>query len=259
MRLISLQDSKDVSIWAARYIANKISHFSPSAERLFVLGLPTGETPLATYQHLIRLYKAGEISFKYVITFNMDEYIGLGATQADSYHHFMYTHFFNHIDIQDENINMLDGLTKDTKAECQRYEEKIKNIGKIHLFLGGVGNNGHIAFNEPGSSLTSRTRMKALSSETRLANARFFDNNINNVPKFALTIGVGTLLDADEILILINGKQKALALQALLEGSVNNLWTISALQVHPQATIVCDFASTNKLKDKTLKSLIEQN
>ena len=117
MRLISLQDSKDVSIWAARYIANKISHFSPSAERLFVLGLPTGVTPLATYQHLILLYKAGEISFKYVVTFNMDEYIGLGATQVESYHHFMYTHFFNHIDIQDENINMLDGLTKDTKAE----------------------------------------------------------------------------------------------------------------------------------------------
>lgn len=257
MRLIPLQSAEDINIWAANYIAKKINDFSPSATRFFVLGLPTGETPLATYQHLIALHKAGQLSFKYVVTFNMDEYVGLGAAHVESYHHYMHTHFFNHIDIPTENINLLNGLADDIENECQRYEEKLKCIGKVNLFLGGVGKDGHIAFNEPGSSLTSRTRMKTLSPDTRIANARYFNNEINRVPKFALTVGVGTLLDATEILILISGENKALALKSVIEGSINHLWTISALQLHPKVIIACDAASTMELKVKTLKYFAE--
>ncbi|MEJ2762682.1 glucosamine-6-phosphate deaminase [Photobacterium sp. MCCC 1A19761] len=253
MRLIPLQDAKEVGLWSARYIADRINKFQPTAERPFVLGLPTGGTPLATYKRLIDLYKAGEVSFKHVVTFNMDEYIGIPADHPESYRSFMYNNFFNHIDIQEENINLLNGNTLDHEAECQRYEAKIKSYGKIHLFMGGVGNDGHIAFNEPASSLSSRTRIKTLTQDTRIANSRFFEGDINQVPKYALTIGVGTLLDAAEIMILVTGHGKALALEAAVEGSVNHLWTVSALQLHPKSLIVCDEPSTQELKVKTVK------
>ncbi|UTV28490.1 glucosamine-6-phosphate deaminase [Photobacterium atrarenae] len=253
MRLIPLQDAKEVGLWSARYIADRINKFRPTAERPFVLGLPTGGTPLATYKRLIELYKAGEVSFKHVVTFNMDEYIGIPADHPESYRSFMFNNFFNHIDIQEENINLLNGNTADHEAECQRYEAKIKSYGQIHLFMGGVGNDGHIAFNEPASSLSSRTRIKTLTEDTRIANSRFFEGNINQVPKYALTIGVGTLLDAKEIMILVTGHAKAQALEAAVEGSVNHLWTVSALQLHPKSLIVCDEPSTQELKVKTVK------
>ena len=183
----------------------------------------------------------------------MDEYVGLAESHPQSYHSFMFENFFNHIDIPRENINILDGNAPDLIAECQRYEEKIKSYGRIHLFMGGVGNDGHIAFNEPASSLSSRTRIKTLTEDTRIANARFFDNDVSQVPRLALTVGVGTLLDAEEILILVTGHAKAQALQAAVEGSVNHLWTISALQLHPRGIIVCDEPSTMELKVKTVR------
>lgn len=148
---------------------------------------------------------------------------------------------------------MLDGSTDDHEAECKQYEERIKSYGQIHLFMGGVGNDGHIAFNEPASSLSSRTRIKTLTEDTRIANSRFFDGDINQVPKYALTIGVGTLLDSKEVMLLVSGHNKALALQAAVEGSVNHLWTISALQLHAKSVIVCDDAATQELKVKTVK------
>ncbi|MDA7745776.1 glucosamine-6-phosphate deaminase [Psychromonas sp.] len=257
MRLIPLKNALDVARWSACYTARKINAFSPTADKPFVLGLPTGSTPLATYQELVALYKLGEVSFEHVVTFNMDEYVGIEPANSASYHHFMYEHFFNHVNIQPKNINLLNGLAEDLQAECQRYEHKIKQVGTIHLFIGGVGVDGHIAFNEPGSSLASRTRIKKLTSETRNINARFFHNDINIVPKFALTIGVATLLDAAEILILVTGRHKALALQAAVEGSITQQWTISALQLHPKAVIVCDPESTMELKVKTLKYFTE--
>lgn len=253
MRLIPLNEAKDVGLWSARYIADRINDFQPTADRPFVLGLPTGGTPLATYKRLIELYNAGEVSFKHVVTFNMDEYIGIPADHPESYRSFMYNNFFKYIDIQEENINLLNGNADDHEAECQRYEDKIKSYGKINLFMGGVGNDGHIAFNEPASSLSSRTRIKTLTEDTRIANSRFFDGDINQVPKYALTIGVGTLLDAEEIMILVTGHNKALALEAAVEGSVNHLWTVSALQLHPKSLIVCDEPSTQELKVKTVK------
>ncbi|CAH0533899.1 Glucosamine-6-phosphate deaminase [Vibrio stylophorae] len=253
MRLIPVESAKEVGLWSARYIADRINAFNPTADRPFVLGLPTGGTPLSTYRRLIELYKAGEVSFKHVVTFNMDEYIGLPAEHPESYRSFMYNNFFSHIDIQEENINLLNGNTDDHAAECQRYEDKIKSYGRINLFMGGVGNDGHIAFNEPASSLSSRTRIKTLTEDTRIANSRFFDGDMDQVPKYALTIGVGTLLDAEEIMILITGHNKALALEAAVEGAVNHLWTVSALQLHPKSLIVCDEPSTQELKVKTVK------
>ena len=257
MRLIPLRTAPQVGKWSAAHIVKRINDFNPSEDRPFVLGLPTGGTPLATYKALIEMHKAGEVSFKHVVTFNMDEYIGIPAGHPESYRTFMYTNFFNHIDIQDKNINLLDGNAKNNEAECQRYEDKIKSYGQIHLFMGGVGNDGHIAFNEPASSLSSRTRIKTLTEDTRIANSRFFDNDINQVPKYALTIGVGTLLDAKEIMILVTGHNKALALEAAVEGSVNHLWTVSALQLHPKSVIVCDEPATQELKVKTVKYFSE--
>ncbi len=253
MRLIPVNTSHEVGLWSARYIADSINKFNPTADRPFVLGLPTGGTPLNTYKRLIELYKQGEVSFKHVVTFNMDEYVGLPADHPESYRSFMYNNFFNHIDIQEENINLLDGNAPDVNEECRRYEDKIRSYGKINLFMGGVGNDGHIAFNEPASSLSSRTRIKTLTEDTRIANSRFFGGDISQVPKHSLTIGVGTLLDAAEVMILVTGHAKAQALEAAVEGSVNHLWTVSALQLHPKALIVCDEPSTMELKVKTVK------
>ncbi|MGQ0286918.1 glucosamine-6-phosphate deaminase [Pasteurellaceae bacterium 22721_9_1] len=257
MRLIPLQNDEQVSKWSARYIADRINQFKPTAERPFVLGLPTGGTPLKTYKELIKLYQAGEVSFKHVVTFNMDEYVDLPKEHPESYHSFMFNNFFNHIDIPHENVNILNGNTDNHDEECRRYEEKIKSYGKIHLFMGGVGNDGHIAFNEPASSLNSRTRIKTLTPDTLIANSRFFNNDINQVPKYALTIGVGTLLDSEEVLLLVTGHQKALALQAGVEGPVNHLWTISALQLHRHCIMVCDEPATQELKVKTVKYFTE--
>ncbi|GAA4498130.1 glucosamine-6-phosphate deaminase [Pseudaeromonas paramecii] len=253
MRLIPLKQADQVGLWSARYIVDRIKAFAPTPERPFVLGLPTGGTPLSTYRRLIQLYQQGDVSFANVVTFNMDEYVGLPAEHPQSYRRFMYDNFFSHVDLRDENIHLLDGNAPDLLAECQGYEEKIRRYGKIHLFMGGVGNDGHIAFNEPASSLNSRTRIKTLTEDTRLANARFFDGDMQQVPKLALTVGVGTLMDAEEIMILVTGHAKALALQAAVEGSVNHMWTISTLQLHPKSLIVCDEACTMELKVKTVR------
>lgn len=253
MRVIIQPDYQRLSQWAANYVAQKINAAKPTAEKSFVLGLPTGSSPLGMYKALIELYKAGKVSFQNVITFNMDEYVGLPEEHPESYHSFMYNNFFNHIDIRKENIHILNGNAADLTAECAQYEAGIRAVGGIDLFLGGIGPDGHIAFNEPGSSLSSRTRIKTLTTDTIVANSRFFDNDVNKVPKTALTVGVGTVLDAKEVLILCNGIGKARALRHAIEGSVCHMWTISALQMHPHGIIVCDEAATDELKHGTYK------
>jgi glucosamine-6-phosphate deaminase len=169
----------------------------------------------------------------------------------------MWNNFFSHIDIKKENVNILNGNADDLAKECAEYEEKIAKAGGIDLFLGGIGPDGHIAFNEPGSSLQSRTRVKTLTTDTIIANSRFFNNDVNLVPKTALTVGVGTVMDAKEVLIMVNGHNKARALGAAIEGSVNHLWTISALQMHPKGIIVCDEAATLELKVGTYKYFLD--
>lgn len=252
MRLIIQPDYGKISQWAAAYIVSKINAFAPTESKPFVLGLPTGSSSVGVYNELIRLHKAGKVSFRHVVTFNMDEYIGLPKDHPQSYYTFMHTTFFNHIDITPSNINMLDSNASDTTAECNRYEAKIKQYGGIHLFMGGIGPDGHIAFNEPGSSLQSRTRIKTLTKDTIIANSRFFENDVNKVPKTSLTVGVGTVMDAQEVLILVNGHNKARALFHAVEGGISQMWTISALQLHPKGIVVCDDAATAELKVGTV-------
>ena len=237
MRLIIKDNYDDCSLWAANYIAYKIQTFRPTPKKPFVLGLPTGSTPLGTYRELIKMHKEGKLSFANVVTFNMDEYIGLDGRHPQSYRHFMHENFFKHIDIPQANVHMLNGMTKDYVKECNAYEETIKRYGKIHLFLGGVGEDGHIAFNEPGSSLSSRTRVKTLTKDTIQVNSRFFDNDISKVPTTVLTVGIGTIMDAEEVMILVTGNKKA----------------ISVLQMHQHGIIVCDDEATNELKADTVK------
>ena len=252
MRLIIQESYSQLSQWAAAYIVKKINDFAPTEENPFVLGLPTGSTPLGTYKELIKVHQSGKVSFKNVVTFNMDEYVGLPEDHPESYHSFMWNNFFKHVDIKKENVNILNGNAENPEKECQRYEDKIKSYGGIHLFMGGIGPDGHIAFNEPGSSLTSRTRIKTLTQDTIIANSRFFNNDISLVPKTSLTVGVGTIMDAKEVLILVNGHNKARALYQAVEGSVNHMWTISVLQMHPKGIIVCDDAATVELKVGTV-------
>ncbi|XP_053735043.1 glucosamine-6-phosphate isomerase 1 [Synchiropus splendidus] len=253
MKLIILNDYAQVSEWAAKYIRNKILLFQPGPDRYFTLGLPTGSTPRGCYRKLIEYYKNGEISFQYVKTFNMDEYVGLPRDHPESYHSFMWTNFFNHIDIKPENAHILDGNASDLIAECNSFEEKIKAAGGIQLFVGGIGPDGHIAFNEPGSSLVSRTRIKTLAKDTIEANSRFFDGDLSKVPTMALTVGVGTVMDAKEVMILITGSHKAFALYKAIEEGVNHMWTVSAFQQHPQSVFVCDEDATLELRVKTVK------
>ncbi len=253
MRLIIEPDYDKVSQWAANYVASRINEAKPTAEKPFVLGCPTGSSPLGMYKKLIELNKAGKVSFENVVTFNMDEYCGLPEEHPESYHSFMWNNFFSHINIKKENVNILNGNAADPIAECKRYEEKIASYGGVDLFLGGVGPDGHIAFNEPGSSLASRTRMKTLTLDTKIANSRFFDGDINKVPETALTVGVGTVMDAKSVLIIVNGYNKARALQQGVEGAVSQMWTITALQTHPKAIIVADEAATMELKVGTYR------
>lgn len=251
MRVIIQTNYDKMSQWSAAYIVQAINRFAPTAERPFVLGLPTGSTPIGTYKELIKAYRSGEVSFKNVITFNMDEYVGIEESHPQSYHYFMADNFFDHIDIQKKNINILNGNAVDLVAECQAYEDKIESVGGIDLFLGGIGSDGHIAFNEPFSSLTSRTRVKTLTDETIVANSRFFDGDVNQVPKTALTVGVGTVMDAREVVILANGASKAVALKMAVEGAVSHRWTVSALQNHQRGIIVCDEAAVGELTVNT--------
>ena len=253
MRVVITKDYDDMSKWAAHFVAKKIIDANPTEEKPFKLGCPTGSSPLGMYKELIRLNKAGVVSFKNVITFNMDEYVGLPEEHPESYHSFMWTNFFSHIDIKKENVHILNGNAPDLAAECAAYEKAIEAAGGIDLFMGGIGPDGHIAFNEPFSSLQSRTRVKSLTTDTIIANSRFFDNDVTKVPKTALTVGVGTVMDAKEVLIVANGHNKARALAHAIEYGVSQEWTISALQMHPHAIIVCDEAATDELKHGTYK------
>ena len=253
MRLIIHENHENASLWTALYITDRINDFLKKFQRPFVLGLPTGSSPLLIYRELIKQRREGRLSFANVHTFNMDEYIGLPADHPQSYRHFMMENLFNHVDINPANIHILNGMAGDLPEECRLYEQAIAGAGGIELFLGGMGSDGHIAFNEPGSSLQSRTRIKTLNSETKIANARFFGGDAEKVPPTALTVGVATVMDAREVLVIVSGKNKARALKAVVEEGVNHMWTLSCLQMHPGATIVCDEDAAEELTLKTVK------
>ena len=215
MRLIIENTPQQVAQWAANYIIAQIKNKEQHTSSPFVLGLPTGSTPLETYKELIRRHKTGEVSFKNVITFNMDEYVGLPEEHPESYHSFMWNNFFKHVDIRPENVNILDGNADDLAKECADYE--------------------------------------ALTQDTIQVNARFFGGDISLVPKTALTVGVGTVLSAKKVLILATGHKKARAVRHGVEGSYNHQWTISALQVHPNGILVCDDPAAEELRVATYR------
>ena len=255
MRVIIQKDYDKMCLWAANHIMDAIN--AHKEDRPFVLGLPTGSSPLGVYKYLAGFNKEGKVSFKNVVTFNMDEYEGLPREHEQSYWHFMWSNFFDHIDIPRENVNILNGMAEDLDKECERYEEKIASYGGIDLFLGGIGVDGHMAFNEPFTSLSSRTHVQGLTMDTKIVNSRFFDNDPSLVPSKALTVGVGTVTDSKEVLLVINGHNKARALKATVEGAVSSMWTASALQNHKNAVIACDEAACGELMVDTYKFFLD--
>lgn len=252
MRVVILPDAKAVSSRAADDFC-RLLRAMPDA----VLGLATGSTPLGTYNELIRRNRAGEISFSQVTTFNLDEYVGLPRNHLQSYHSFMQGNFFSHIDIQPSNCHIPDGEATDLVIECQRYEQMIDEAGGVDLQILGIGTDGHIAFNEPGSSLASRTRIKALTEQTRFDNSRFF-GTLDEVPRMAITMGVATILEADHILLLATGTSKAQAVRDFIEGPVAAMVPASALQLHPQVTVLIDEQAASSLTRRNYYVYVER-
>ena len=244
----------NLGLWAASYIR---ARWQANGQKPFVLGLPTGGTVVDMYASLSGLVQNGKMSFQNIITFNMDEYVGLPPAHEQSYHYYMKHNLFDHVDAKAENVHILDGMAKDLPAECARYESAIKQAGGIDLFLGGVGRNGHLAFNEPGSSFDSRTRVMELTESTRQANARFFNNNPALVPAQALTVGIGTVLDAKELLFLASGSSKAEAVARLAQGEITLNWPITALKTHPRAALLVDPQAASALTGSAKAQLEE--
>ena len=259
MRVVIQDDYEKMSDWAANYIAEKIHAHEASGEtRPFVLGLPTGSSPIGVYKRLAKMNQEGKLSFKNVVTFNMDEYLGLPHEHDQSYWYFMHDNFFDHlVDMDPDNINILNGMTDDPEGECARYEEKIRSYGGIDLFMGGIGCDGHLAFNEPYTSLTSRTGVRDLTTDTRIVNSRFFGNDPEKVPAQALSVGIGTVTDSKEVLVLISGHNKATALAHVVEDGVSQKWTCSALQMHNGAIIACDEEACGELTVDTYKYFLD--
>ncbi|WP_440897805.1 glucosamine-6-phosphate deaminase [Amphibacillus sp. Q70] len=242
MKIVKVKDYQEMSEWASKQVIDKIK-----ASDQFVLGLATGSTPEGLYQNLIDAYKEQEVSFKNVITFNLDEYIGLGADNPNSYRYFMDEKLFNHIDIDPKHAHLPNGVATDIEQECKDYEALIKETGEIDLQILGLGVNGHIGFNEPGTSFSSRTQMTDLVEATIEANSRFFDHK-EDVPTQAITMGIKSIMESNEIILLASGENKAEAVKQLVEGEVTEDFPASVLQKHPQVTIVIDEAAASLLK-----------
>ncbi len=242
MEVVISETYEEMSRLAAREVA-RVLNSKPNA----VLGLATGSTPLGLYRELVRMHKEEGLDFSQVTTFNLDEYVGLTKDHPQSYHYFMHENLFKHINIAPQNIYIPSGTTDNYRAFCAWYEQRIKEVGGIDLQLLGIGSDGHIAFNEPSSSLGSRTRIKTLARQTIEDNARFFDR-IEDVPVFAITMGVGTILEARQIILLANGEKKADAVAKAIEGPITSMITASALQLHPDCTVYLDRAAASKLQ-----------
>ena len=243
MEIIIQNDAQTASNAAARVFARLIRE-KPDA----VLGLATGSTPLMLYQELIRMHREEGLDFSRVRTFNLDEYIGLEKDHEQSYHTFMWTNLFSRINIKPENVHIPDGMTKDVPASCAAYEQAIRDAGGIDLQVLGIGSDGHVGFNEPTSSFTSRTRIKTLTRQTVADNARFFGGDESQVPHHCITMGIGTIMDARRVILLAFGKGKADAIAATVEGPVAAIMPASILQHHPNAKIFMDEEAATSLK-----------
>ncbi len=244
MEVIICPSYEEISKAAAAVVADIVRNI-PDA----VLGLATGSTPLGLYKELIRMHTEEGLDFSHVTTFNLDEYVGLPPSHDQSYHYFMHENLFNHINVAPENIHVPSGTADDYEAFCEWYEQRIDEAGGIDVQILGIGSDGHIAFNEPGSSLGSRTRMKTLAEQTISDNARFFATK-EDVPIYAITMGVGTILEAAKLILLANGAGKAEALADAVEGPVSCMCTASAFQLHPDSMIFIDEDASANLKMK---------
>ena len=242
MEVLVSETYEEMSRAAAEEI-RRVLNRKPNA----VLGMATGSTPLGVYKELVRMHREEALDFSQVTTFNLDEYVGLPVTHEQSYHYFMHENFFKHVNIPAQNIYIPSGTTDNYPAFCAWYEQRIEECGGIDLQILGIGSDGHIAFNEPTSSLSSRTRLKTLAKPTIDDNARFFDKR-EDVPIYAITMGVGTILEAEQILLLANGAKKAAAVAAAVEGPVTSMITASALQMHDESRVYCDREAAGELK-----------
>jgi glucosamine-6-phosphate deaminase len=242
MLVIIKEDYDALSKEAAKIVADRLRK-KPN----LVLGLATGSTPVGLYKELIRMHKEEGLDFSKVTTFNLDEYIGLPPNHDQSYNYFMQENFFKDVNINQRYIHIPNGMAKDVDKFCEWYEQRIQDFGGIDLQVLGIGGNGHIAFNEPGSSLGSRTRIKTLTKQTIEDNSRFFDK-YEDVPKYAITMGIGTIMGAKELLLLANKESKADAIKQAVEGPVTAMCPSSMIQMHRHAFVVVDKAAASKLE-----------
>lgn len=240
---IIVKDSVDEMSRAAARVVARVLNSKPDA----VLGFATGSTPLGLYRELVRMHREEGLDFSQVTSFNLDEYVGLPKSHPQCYHYFMHEHLFKHINIASHNIYIPSGTTDNYEAFCQWYEQRIEDCGGIDLQILGIGTDGHIAFNEPSSSIGSRTRIKTLSRQTIDDNARFFDSP-DEVPIYVITMGVGTLLESHKILLLANGRSKAATIAASVEGPVTSMVPASALQLHGDTMFIIDRDAASSLK-----------
>ncbi len=243
MEVIIQPDPQAASAVAARIISHTLRD-KPNA----VLGLATGSTPILLYNELVRMHRAGYLDFSQVTTFNLDEYVGLQPAHPASYYSFMFEHLFNHINVKRENINIPNGLADDIPGHCRAYEERIKACGGIDLQILGVGTEGHIGFNEPTSSLGSRTRSKTLTPRTRFDNAPYFGSE-SKVPRHVITMGIGTIMEARTVVLIAYGSSKANAIAQTVEGPVSSMMPASILQMHPVAKVITDEAAASQLRN----------
>ncbi len=237
MLVIIKDDYDSVSREAARLIASRLR-----GKPDLVLGLATGGTPLGLYRELIRMHGEQATDFSKITTFNLDEYVGLAADHEQSYHRFMRENLLDHIGVSPRFVHIPDGMATEIDEHCQWYERQIAQAGGIDLQVLGIGANGHLAFNEPGSSLGSRTRVKTLTRKTREDNARFF-GSLENVPRYAITMGIGTIMEARELVLLASGEGKARAIEAAVEGPITAMVPASIVQMHPRAFVIVDRAA----------------
>jgi len=252
MRVVITRDYDEVSRKSAKIVVGRLEQ-KPD----LVLGLATGSTPLGLYKELVRRHQEQGISFARVRTFNLDEYLGLKPDDPQGYRYFMSENFFNYVDIPEENIHIPDGLTKDPEKFCQWYEDEIEKAGGLDLQVVGIGRDGHIGFNEPGSSLASRTRIKTLDEQTIKDNSRFFKRP-EDVPHFAITMGVGTILEAREILFMASGSEKSEIVARAIEGPVTSLVTASIMQIHPKVIAVLDEGAAASLQRRDYYKYTEE-
>jgi len=241
MNIVIANNYQEISIQAARLVADQITN-----KKNTVLGLASGQTPIGMYQELINMFKRGKIDFSEVVTFNLDEYYGLAPEHPQSYYYYMWNTLFKHINIKKENIYLLNGMPENIKQECNQYEYLIQKNGGIDLQILGIGDNGHLGFNEPAIGLNSKTHLVNLSEETIQANSHYF-NNIQEIPKQAITMGIGTIMKAKKIVLLASGRKKSHAIEKTINGPVSTEVPATILQLHPDVKLLIDKEAASQL------------